>query len=1014
MTEYRMPDGSVPVLLSADAADLLTVDAAALLAYFADRPEITPHAVAHMLFRSRPPRRQRAVCMVGDRDELMVALRAVVAGQDHPSVVRTSAAAVTGRVGFVFPGQGSQRPGMGRIFYDAVPSFRHEADRCAAVFAEQFGVSPLAYLLDDGAEPDDTASSVQPALFTQMAALAAMWRSFGVTPAVTIGHSQGEIAAAYVSQKMTLTDAVRVVGTRARAADGLTEGDYAMAVVAAGRDDCEDLLARTDGWAQLSVVNSPAMVGISGDRHAVENIVEAFTERGVFARVIRVRYPAHTVLMNSIGGDVRNEIARRVENLKFLDSDIACLGSTFGDALTNELATDQYWFLNLRNTVRFDKAIAAAVAHDVDVFVELAEHPTLQIALDENLSALDRPHARVIATSVRTAEGLHEFARNLAMAAVHIPDFPWDRLGSESDGPVPLPLLDFPNSAMRPFTSWLPYVVDREPQMSAAPVDRPAPPAPPKSHGAPPRLLVEQWTRLSQRSLMPPRTIGVVDHSGTFATWVADMCAAAGDLGASARVLQSGSDTVGLDTVAILVPASHAADDAAAAADVAEFFGHRAWWPGLDAGVRDCWLVTVGGEAVVDGDAPPDLLSAAASAGFRSVGAEHAGVRFRHLDVPAGTLPSAMEMLTSLHTDGETELALRNGGLYAKRVVEQDVPATDATRPEHVLVVGGTGNVGLEVCEHYARHGARRITLVSRSGETDAVAARLSQIRATTSSVIQVSACDVGDQDAVRRLAEDNRSAPADLIVHAAVVFTGSELADITADAADDALRAKVVGIWRVLETFPRTDTCRVVLSSSIGANVGGRGLIMYAAANRMLDAMARRRRAEGLDCVAVQWGHWAVTFDPEAEHTTRLGTTGLVPMAAEGALQLGLSRLSENSIVAAFDVERARAVLDICGRASLLADLTSPAPVGGHTGSDTGGDAAQRFLALIASAIGVDGVAPIDLTLPLVAIGLDSLQALEIRRRVKAEFDVDLEVADLLGGASISEVLSQLGVAAR
>ncbi|WP_313959952.1 nocobactin polyketide synthase NbtC [Mycobacterium deserti] len=993
---------------------MLTADAAALHSYVVDHPQVPPQAIADMLFRTRGPRRYRALCMVEDRDGLLSALRAVADGRDHPAVVGTGTPAATGRAAFVFPGQGSQRPGMGRLFYESVPAFRDEADRCAAVFEEQFGHSPLNYLLEEQFPVDDTATTVQPALFTQMAGLAAIWKSFGIAPSVTVGHSQGEIAAAYVAQVMTLPDAVRAIWIRAQAVDVSTGGDYAMGVVAAGRDACEDLLARSDGWAQLSVVNSPTMVGISGEVTVIEGIVEAFTQRGVFARVIRVRYPAHTVLMNKIGDTVRRDMHRHLDNRTFLDSETACIGATLGGRLTDEFTTDQYWFLNLRNTVRFDRAIEAAGKHEIGLFVELAEHPTLQVAIEQNLAALaDDGAPTVIGTSVRTARNLDEFTRNLAVAAINIADFPWDRLGDESDRPAPLPLLDFPNSPMRASVSWLPYITGQNPQATRVEPVRPAEPVRQPAAGARPRLLVEHWQRLSRRSLMAPRTIGVVDHTGTFAALVSDLCSAAADIGASARPVadESGGATAGFDTLVILVPPSAATNDSAAAADVAAFFGARDWWPGLDETVTDCWLVTAGGESVLDDDAPPDLLAAAASAGFRSVGAEHPGVRFRHLDLPTGAAPSAIDILASLHTDGETELALRHGAVYAKRVVERDSPAADATHYEHVLIVGGTGNVGLEVCEHYAHRGARRITLVSRSGETDAVAERLGHIRSAASTTIQVSACDIGDGAAVQRLADENLSTPADLIVHAAVVFTGNELGDITADKVDEALRAKVVGISRVLESFPRTSACRVLLCSSIGANVGGRGLVVYAAANRMLDAMARRRRAEGLDCVAVQWGHWAVTFDPEAEHTNRLGSTGLLPMATDGALAMGLGHLPENSIVAAFDLERARSVLDICGRASLLSELSSPVTdnlVGGDDGDD--GDVSQRFMNLVAGTIGVQGVESIDTTLPLVAIGLDSLQALEIRRRVKSEFNHDLEIADLLGGASISDVLVRLG----
>jgi mycobactin polyketide synthetase MbtD len=100
--------------------------------------------------------------------------------------------------------------------------------------------------------------------------------------------------------------------------------------------------------------------------------------------------------------------------------------------------------------------------------------------------------------------------------------------------------------------------------------------------------------------------------------------------------------------------------------------------------------------------------------------------------------------------------------------------------------------------------------------------------------------------------------------------------------------------------------------------------------------------------------------------------------------------------------------VLETCGRASLLSqlsapDVKTPAPV-------TETDLSQRLMTVLAQAIGVDRAETIDREVPMVAIGLDSLQALEVRRRVKIEFNHDLEVADLLGGASIADVLAQLG----
>jgi mycobactin polyketide synthetase MbtD len=619
---------------------------------------------------------------------------------------------------------------------------------------------------------------------------------------------------------------------------------------------------------------------------------------------------------------------------------------------------------------------------------------------------------RVVGTSIRTATDLSEFTLNLAQLAVHDLDYPWECLGSEYDGPVPLPLLDFPNTRMNETRLW---------QLYLPVLPQTAEPAPePVAETAPARLFVEEWVRLSQRSLVPPRAIGIVDHTGACAELAAALCRAAGDVGATARVIDVGSVPSDLNTLVILVPQSPQLDDYTAAAQVATFFSDRTWWPGLNGAITDCWLVTVGGEAVVADDAPPDPLHAAASAGFRSMGADHPAVAFRHLDLPAGastseTSDSANRILAALYTGEEPELALRNGGLYAKRIAPgETVQATDGAPPDHVLIIGGTANLGLEFCDHFAQRGARRITLVSRSGETAAVADRLRRIRSATETDIRGAQCDVGDQAAVARLATEHRDVPTDLIIHAAVDYSAIELADITPEKADRALRAKVVGIARILETYPRTDNCRVFLCSSARATIGGRGQVLYAA-NRMLDAIAHRLRAEGLDCVSVQWGQWTVHFDLDATSTAQLAAIGVIPMTPADALAVGMTGFHRNAIVLAYDFDRARPMLEAYGYGPLISQLTrltrpaGPPPVEVQA-SVADSDISRRLLGLLATAVGADRAENIDPTIPLVAIGLDSLQALELRRRVKAEFNHDLEVSDLLGGTSIADVLTKLG----
>ena len=80
--------------------------------------------------------------MVTDRDDLVSALQAIVDGGEHPSVVRTATRPRPVALGYVFPGQGSQRPGMGRLFYESVPAFRARSGPVRGRIRSDFSVSP--------------------------------------------------------------------------------------------------------------------------------------------------------------------------------------------------------------------------------------------------------------------------------------------------------------------------------------------------------------------------------------------------------------------------------------------------------------------------------------------------------------------------------------------------------------------------------------------------------------------------------------------------------------------------------------------------------------------------------------------------------------------------------------------------------------------------------------------------------------------------------------------------------
>ncbi len=202
----------MPVLLSAHDETLINQDARAILDYLDRAGEYNDPtaAVASTLLRLRRVRRHRAVARVADRAELVAALSALARGDEHPLVARSSKS-VAPSIAFVFPGQGNQWPSMGTEAYQRLPAYRAEADLCARAFVEAGLASPLPYLTGDR-EQNWSRTQIQGAQFIHAVGLAAQWRFHGVLPDITIGHSLGEVAAAYVAGRISLPDAVALVG----------------------------------------------------------------------------------------------------------------------------------------------------------------------------------------------------------------------------------------------------------------------------------------------------------------------------------------------------------------------------------------------------------------------------------------------------------------------------------------------------------------------------------------------------------------------------------------------------------------------------------------------------------------------------------------------------------------------------------------------------------------------------------------------------------------------------------
>ncbi|OEV03707.1 acyltransferase domain-containing protein, partial [Streptomyces oceani] len=233
----------LPWALSARTPEALAAQAERLLAYVQARPEAGSQDVARALVTTRTTFAERAVVWGADRAELGAGLAAVAAGESAANVVR-GVARRGGRVGFVFAGQGAQRWGMGRELYAAFPVFADAFDEVCARLDGELDRPLRDVVFGEDAEAGDGLGETgvtQPALFAFEVALFRLVESWGVRPDVLLGHSIGELAAAYVAGVWSLEDACVVVAARGRLMQALPR-DGAMVAIEASEAEVASLL----------------------------------------------------------------------------------------------------------------------------------------------------------------------------------------------------------------------------------------------------------------------------------------------------------------------------------------------------------------------------------------------------------------------------------------------------------------------------------------------------------------------------------------------------------------------------------------------------------------------------------------------------------------------------------------------------------------------------------------------------------------------------------------------------
>ncbi|MEU6162191.1 SDR family NAD(P)-dependent oxidoreductase, partial [Streptomyces sp. NPDC047130] len=431
----------VPWLLSADTPAGLRDQARRLAASApVTGADHDPLDVAWTLATARATLTERAVVLGPD------GLTALAADGESPQL-RRGTARRTGAPVFVFPGQGAQWSGMAARLIDTEPVFRARLEECERALAPYLDFSPIAVIRGEDPAHDgvDRVDVVQPLLWAVMVSLAELWRASGVEPAAVIGASQGELAAAVVAGAMELEDAARIVAARSRAVADQLSGRSGMVSLPMPEAEAAELLATLDRPAWIAALNGPRVTVVGGGNAALAELAAACERRGVRARRIDVDYASHTVLVEPL-----RPVFDELPAAPATPGNVPFYSTVTGAALTTDDLAPGYWYRNLRDTVRFDQAVRAAVADGHTAFLEISPHPVLTPGITDILDDIDTPGA-VLTTLRRGEDEVRRWVLALAEAHCAGVDVDWPGV---LGGPAGRHVLDLPTYPFQQRRYW--------------------------------------------------------------------------------------------------------------------------------------------------------------------------------------------------------------------------------------------------------------------------------------------------------------------------------------------------------------------------------------------------------------------------------------------------------------------------------------------------------------------------------------------------------------------------------